>query len=374
MAYQSRYQKKNTKVPNIFTISTPESTAGYNTLEYPIGELGGERYPHYTIFYINEDTKSESILTEGVIDNVDTNARTSNTSQSRTLASSLQAGSKKLGDAISGTITRLPGADSQLVKDNLVPVVEKIAGALKTFSASKKRIAKAICLPMPAKVIANYTAGYNQTDATGALGATIMSALGRHGLPDAETLAVAIAPTVAGVVVKTGTNLLSNVPGVGKPLAEVIDTNFNANTISQLVSKLSGRVINKRQEQLFSNMEFRAHQFTYLFIPRTETESNKITEIIMTFKRHMHPELSEGTGASLLITPAEFDIEFRYGMEENTVLSRVATCALKGFDVNYTAIGEFVAFEGTKNPVAISIDMTFIEMEPLTRAMIEKGY
>ena len=67
----------------------------------------------------------------------------------------------------------------------------------------------------------------------------------------------------------------------------------------------------------------------------------------------MHPSLEAAAGSSLLITPAEFDIEFRSKDKENASVSRIATCALKSLDVNYTAIGEFMAFEGTSNPVAI---------------------
>jgi len=367
MAYRSNSQKLNESYKELLSFKKTEGSHNeYSTLEYPIGELGGEKYPHYTIIYINENSKASFKDAETVATYVpksETNAVSTsvNAANIGKNVSNVLDGSTALG--VVGKLSEMAGAEG-LNSD-------KINKAMKSmeFDAGRKRLKRAICLPMPTSIRANYSAEYSASEEMGAMGATILAAI--NGSDISDTLVQGLAPAAAGVVVGLPTKVLGSVTG-SKTLLEA---GASAETITKnLMQKFTGKVINKRQEQLFNNMNFRVHQFSYLLIPRSEKESDNISQIILELKRYMHPELNGGNGASLLITPAEFDIEFRYGDSENKTLSRIATCALKGLDVNYTQLGEFIAFAGTPNPVAISLDLTFVEMEPLTRSMINKGF
>lgn len=349
MAYKSRIENAKLSSREIITKDDAGKTKEkikYDTIEYPINQLGSSRYPHYTIFYLNEIEKSTAEKQKFT---------SSQPKEKKTAGASTSATLKKvegtLAETIATAVDMLGIGDKQSVKDNL------------QFTAQRKRLKLAICLPMPAKVRANYNAGYSETSEVNGMGATILAALGGSG--DAtKTALFAVAPTAVSTTIKAATPRFAS--GIIEPPSP--------ETLKQIVSKLSGRVLNKRQEQIFNNMKFRTHQFSYLFIPRNKEESENITTILQAFKEYMHPSLEGGAGSSLLITPAEFDIEFRSNETENKTLHRIATCALESMDVNYTAIGEFIAFEGTDSPVAISLDMTFIEMEPLTREMIRLGF
>lgn len=372
MAYKSKLQIQDSKQVMVLTDESNKSTFTYNTIQYPIGSLGSEQYPHYAVFYINENSKAVRV---DAFTSAETEAITKDNSANQSFSKSIVSGGRNVANAGSNTVSAIgnnvPGAS--YLTDPLNTAGKFVGGKLSEWKESRKRLKLALCLPMPQKIRANYNASYAATEEVGALGAVIASAINGNMSDAAQTALIGLSPTVVGVATETTKSLASKV--IGANAAEgVVGKGLSTNAVSQIVSKISGRVINKRQEQLFNNMEFRTHNFSYLFVPRNQAESDAIKQIINAFKLYMHPELNEGQGSSLLITPAEFDIEFRFMSDENKSVHRIATCALKAMDVNYTALGEFIAFKDTDNPVAISLDLTFVEMEPITRKQIRLGF
>jgi hypothetical protein len=371
MAYESKYQTLIEQNAPLLHRDVIDSMSGannkYDTLEFPSGVLGSTKYPHYTIFYINEFEKSAKQDNKPQINSINTTSKTANNTMTASLNGNV--GSFKTNNPVSPYSSDLLQTGINAGKNLAGGVMNSIKGAVAQYSAQKKRMQTAICLPMPHHIRASYGAEYQATDKLGAFGAVIAAAISPNS-DTADTLKFALAPVAAGAVTEMAK---SGVGNVSTALANAIPSGADVEKrTSQILTKMSGRVLSGRQEQLFNNMNFRTHQFSYLFVPKTQDDSDQISRIIYTLKYYMHPELSAGTGSSLLITPAEFDIEFRNGENENQSLHKIATCALKNIEVNYTAIGEFIAFAGTDNPVAISIDMTFVEMEPLNRAMIKK--
>jgi hypothetical protein len=363
----------------VFDSSGKSSTFNYDSLEWPIDSLGTTQYPHYAVFYINETLKAEQSNLAQQNFTMGQNTTGSGTSKvaagaiTSVINGAVSAGNTVVNTVNKGTAYSNAALGTTLGQVNNIPMVD--------WTSTRKRLKQCICLPMPQKVRANYSASYKATDEIGAMGAVIAAAISPGSNDSMQTLAMAAAPTFVGMSSKVAQSVLSKggASGKGTALGNALGGALAAATpsgkqVSQILSKISGKVINKRQEQLFENMEFRSHQFSYLFIPRSNIESDRITAILKEFKLHMHPDLNAGAGSSLLITPAEFDIEFRFMDTENTSISRIATCALKSCEINYTAIGEFVAFKDTPNPVAISLELTFQEMEPLNRDMIVKGF
>ena len=377
--YSSPKQNLVSREINTLTITENDKSFTYGTIEYPIGELGGTKYPHFMIFYINDTIKGN--LTTDIQPNWTPNGRTAGTSTSQVVtgAAGGQIGKNLVAALTSATNSMITTYNTATIaagaSGTLTPKVETIdpTATKASFSSAKKRLKKCIMLPMPQHVRANYSADYTTTEAAGAFGAIISSAVSKDATSSgiAKTALFAGAPLAASMASKVLGNIADNLVNGGGEIVKGVTP--SAAQVTQILSKMSGRILNKRQEQLFNNMNFRTHQFTYLFLPRNENESNAITSIITTFKTYMHPDIDEGTGSSLLITPAEFDIDFRSGTNINQSISKVATCALVGCDVNYTAVGEFIAFETTSNPVAIQLDLTFKELEPLVRSMVSSA-
>lgn len=334
----------------------------YNTMEYPIGELGSQRYPHFMLIYVNINSKTKLVKPRSA-DNLQTNTNATFQTQGQN--------SVEL-NATSGTSTAAVARDSTVMSK-----MATLAGGV----ASHKRITTAICLPMPQQLRANYGAAYSETEEVGILGATLTALSSGQGAWASggsayNTLAQVGVPGVVAAgtsaLQQTGASVLGKVSGdAGKALANAEP--INSKLLEQIGSKLVGTVINQRQEQLFKKMEFRQHHYQWLFLPRSKEESEIIFQICKTLKTYMHPELDQSTANSTLIMPAEFDISFQFGDKENDRISKVATSVLTSVEVDYTAIHEFITFEGYADPIAISLSLMFKELEPLSAGMIKDG-
>jgi hypothetical protein len=113
-----------------------------------------------------------------------------------------------------------------------------------------------------------------------------------------------------------------------------------------------------------------------MFYPRSEKEALDVQKIIQRLKFHQAPEIMTGTAGYFMVPPSEFDIEFYYNGEVNPNISPISTCALTGVAVDYAPNG-FRSYEvpgentpelgKTGMPVAIRLDLTFREMEIMTK-------
>ena len=119
--------------------------------------------------------------------------------------------------------------------------------------------------------------------------------------------------------------------------------------------------------------------FTYNFkmIPKSKEEADEIRKIIYAFKFNMLPEMVNGRASSTMSFPNTFDIEYRYQNTDNDYLHRVSTCVLENMTVAYGG-DRFKTFEGVEGEgapvVETSINLTFKELELITRERIAEGY
>lgn len=144
------------------------------------------------------------------------------------------------------------------------------------------------------------------------------------------------------------------------------------------VSAATGLASNPKKEMVFNGVNFRSFNLNYQFYPKSEQEAFNAYFIINQLKYHMHPEF-KSKGRFTFIYPSEFDITFfTKDGEENTWVSRIATCVLTDLTVNYTPNGLWASHssEGMYNgfPNMIDVTMTFRELSILTKETIELGF
>lgn len=140
---------------------------------------------------------------------------------------------------------------------------------------------------------------------------------------------------------------------------------------SATLSAASRMAANPRKEQVFKGVDYRRFTFEYQFAPRNPTEAQTALEIIKQFKYHMHPEFKDASNF-IYIYPSEFDIEYCFGEGQNQKIHRISSCVLTELNVNYSPNGVFSTFpDGT--PTQINIQMSFTELELLTKDRIMKG-
>lgn len=140
-------------------------------------------------------------------------------------------------------------------------------------------------------------------------------------------------------------------------------------------TKVMGYPINPRTEILYQNTRLRQFSFDFLMFPRNEYEAETIENIITAFKFYSSPELdnNKATMGMTFIPPAEFDITFFNKGGENLHLPRINTCVLHRVDVNYSPLGDKYSTFSTGHPIAVMLQLVFVEVEILHKMRVLEG-
>ena len=139
-------------------------------------------------------------------------------------------------------------------------------------------------------------------------------------------------------------------------------------TVTGLISRETGAVVNQNVEMLFQGVTIRsAFSFTFDLIPRSQAEAEEIKTIIRTLKQEMTPRKG-GTGITgggfFIKSPNVFKIEYRTGSGPHKFLNKFKPCALTNMSVNYTGSGQYSTFSDT-TPVHMILTLQFQELSPI---------
>jgi hypothetical protein len=193
-------------------------------------------------------------------------------------------------------------------------------------------------------------------------------------------------------------NLATLIPGVSQQAAAFADslaeiTGFQLNSEAGL-SAITGAVRNPRKEQLFSEVNFRVFEFKFDFYPKSKKESHDVMEIIKLFRFHAYPEVVPNKAFYNL--PSEFQITYvdlnypsnnpfqvvgqKLGQQsagfeatENQWLNKIGRCVLTNVDVDYSP-AERNTFFADGAPSIITMNLTFAELESMSRNKVKLGY
>jgi hypothetical protein len=166
--------------------------------------------------------------------------------------------------------------------------------------------------------------------------------------------------------------------------------NADANALQALTQ---GKVFNPYSEQLFSNMQFRTHSFSFKMFARSERESQEINNIIKYLKQGSLPiygDSDEGKPARFFEVPDKFDIKFVRLSPDGKTLSdsedlhyKIHTSVCTGVSVNYTPDGQYNAIKnnnlgtGDDKPLqvpVVSVNCRFTETQLVTQQQIKEGF
>ena len=155
---------------------------------------------------------------------------------------------------------------------------------------------------------------------------------------------------------------------INKKLASSVVNTFGGNvTVNQLLARESGQIFNPNMELLFNGPTLRNFRFSFKMMPRSRDEAEQIKLIIRTFKMNMAPKVTstsnQGT-ALFLDTPSVFELRYKSGRRNHPFLHKFKQCFLTDIAVNYTAEGVYATYEN-KEPIAMIMDLTFKELEPI---------
>tara|TARA_Y100000004_G_scaffold42429_2_gene46386 strand:+ start:2074 stop:2940 length:867 start_codon:yes stop_codon:yes gene_type:complete len=240
-----------------------------------------------------------------------------------------------------------------------------------------------VYLAMPQSLQTSYNPGYRTQD----LGVGGMVAAGVLDIDPKKTevgdivdtlqkAARAALPQFANAAVADIANSASGALG----LAGSID----ANALQQLTK---GKIFNPYTEQLFSNMTFRSHQFSFKLFARDPDEAEEINKIVRYFKQGATPILNRDPNKFMEV-PDKFDIKFvrmdptmKTFRNSNEMHFKMFSSVCNGISVNYTPDGQYNAFKetamGTTGPLqvpAIALTLSFLETRFIGQEDITRGY
>jgi len=271
------------------------------------------------------------------------------------------------------------------------------AAANKSLTMTKRpstRTVQHIALYMPPQVSVSYSANYAETEITRRAEAAVGLIVGAK---DAiATMAEGKNPlgSASKFVKNLGDKLDASAGGLAQFIIGAADQ--VAPGTKGLVALETGRIFTPKMEVLFEGIGRRNFEFTFVMIPKSADEAEKIKRIVDTFKIHMSPELevdgfSIGTeavnmfGASLKGTksprsqtiPDVFDINYMYRDKENQHINKIGTSYLTSMDVQYGG-DRYTAHEpdasGSPPPQRTTITLKFTEIELMYRNRVEEGY
>ena len=164
--------------------------------------------------------------------------------------------------------------------------------------------------------------------------------------------------------------ILDTTSGEGNTIKKSLQTFFagKAAQTNNLLSRLTGSVLNPNLETLFEGPRTRSFNYQFQFTPRDEEEAVMVRNIIRAFKEAM--AVKRSSGLSFLLAPYVFNIKYLYkGGVEHPYIGRVkGPCALKDMQTDYTPEGSYMTYEGGENGgsmVKYTVTMVFQELDPV---------
>ena len=249
-----------------------------------------------------------------------------------------------------------------------------------------------VYINMPQNLSTQYAPTYKTVD-MGVTGMAAASGLKSDGF---DELAQALQQAAKDAIPEFTASTLSE---IATGAAQFLGLAGNA-TSNDIMSLAKGKVFNPYQEQLFSNMQFRNHMFSFKFFARSERESQEINNIIKYLKQGALPiygtvdaDAGNNTSSRFFEIPDKFDIKFvRLDPLSGTLNSsadlhyKIHTSVCTGIDVNYTPDGQYNAIGGRNivstgvgdnRPLqvpAVTVNCRFTETQLVMQSNITEGY
>lgn len=214
----------------------------------------------------------------------------------------------------------------------------------------------AIALFMPDNITTNYDNEYQALSITSTLGAVgfAAQALATRGKSG---------DTISPYVMEGASRLASKVVGGDEDFTRL---GLFATT---------GLVNNPQLEMIYNSPVLRKFIFDFRLVPRSDTESQLIKDIIKTFKRESAPIIPKSSTGRYLIPPSQFEISFHNGAAQgpvNDYFFKTKKCVLTGINVDYTPNGYATFTDGA--PVETRLQLQFTETAIIDQTAVEEGY
>ena len=341
----------------------------FSSISYPRDVTYDQQNGHYMLFYINVQNKTKYFM-----DPVEENSKIGET-VTTVIGGKEYNNFQSYGDKEASyrkDLVGRGGTGTILTNDNVdLRKGRKGTGlSLQNIMPTTTRITDSIAIYLPPNVKDSTSVGYTNAEmgvigAAAAGGAQAIDALRRGDMSGlASTLGTAAKDLVGEVALNLGSEFIGTISGV------------DPEGLKGFAKKAFGQASNPYMEVLFEGVEMRTFSYNFTFSPRNAEETADVQKIIKMFRFHMLPELNGGNSRFMTL-PSTFDIHYMYQMSvdvgtENNFYHKIATCVLKGCEVDYTPGGVKSFASGA--PTQITMNLSFQETEMLTKQHVDRGF
>ena len=123
---------------------------------------------------------------------------------------------------------------------------------------------------------------------------------------------------------------------------------------------------------LFKGIEYRTFSYQYNIMPRTASESAQMADIIKWFRIQMLPDVNDS--GSFFTPPNYFQIEYFINGAPADYLHKIKPSVLTDCEVTFGGNGSFGKFKNTGAPSVIAMNLTFQEIQLVTKSDAAAGY
>lgn len=149
---------------------------------------------------------------------------------------------------------------------------------------------------------------------------------------------------------------------------------INKSDTGRTIQAMGKMTINPHVEVLFDGVAGnRTFSYEFKFYPTKPEESVTIKDIVYFFRFHSAPEIESADAYGRFYRyPSVFDIAVMNGDDPNPFIPKVFTCACTSVDVTHNG-SNWVTFEDGA-PSEVSMRVSFVELEQITKEKIVKGF
>jgi hypothetical protein len=221
-----------------------------------------------------------------------------------------------------------------------------------------------INLPIPSNLVEQTDIQYANENLGSVMG-SIVEAVGAVGTGTAVNITRAPAIAAAGIGAGAAPSAIASAIAseAGLPVSA---TQGAISEVTRAASVLTGITTNPFQAVLFKSPQFRSHQFSWTFIPKSRAESEVINNIVQTFRYHSLPGISN-LGGVFFSYPEILEINFR---PTDTYLYKFKPCVVDTISVNF-APNQPSFYKTSLAPTAVQFSIKVQEIEIWTKADFE---
>ena len=226
---------------------------------------------------------------------------------------------------------------------------------------------KPIFMYMPQDIQGEYGANWGGAS-FGAAFQQLARTMANGGIPNASSFDNSIDAMISGA---KNMQYKATVDGLNRGLGSSV-------SLSQLMSGVSGTIVNPNVEMMYESPELRGFQLKFKMQARNQKETNSIRELCYQFKKAMLASYGGQTmggkldAGGFITVPKICQVSFMTGKDLNQYVPQYKPCAITQVNINYTPDGAWASLADGA-PVSTEIAITFKETKLIYAQEITNG-